>query len=333
MLRVLVWKELLEHLRSLRFAVSFATIVGLFVLGAWVWNLRIAEERQGLGLSVEEYEGSIQEHAEELGSLALLPLHLWMPTADLTFASGGYSRSLPNVAVTVPVTLNDDEHLSGFERRADRNPLLFRLDPDWVFIAGMLGTLMALLLTYDGVAGEKERGCLRQLLANRVPRDQVLIAKYLAGLAMSAAPILTGAVAAVAVIQLLGKGLPGGWMARPGRRGDRRPSLCLRLPLAGSVDLEPDPQLGPGLARQPGRLGAAGGLPSAGRGARRGPPRRGSQPHAGTGGHRGRLEQRGSRVRGTDTSETAGPAALLESAAPSDRGGPPMLRSCPPWPP
>ena len=217
MLRVLVWKELLEHLRSLRFAVSFATIVGLFVLGAWVWNLRIAEERQGLGLSVEEYEGSIQEHAKELGRLALLPLHLWMPTADLTFASGGYSRSLPNVAVTVPVTLNDDEHLSGFERRADRNPLLFRLDPDWVFIAGMLGTLMALLLTYDGVAGEKERGCLRQLLANRVPRDQVLIAKYLAGLAMSAAPILTGAVAAVAVIQLLGKGLPGdGWPALAG---------------------------------------------------------------------------------------------------------------------
>ena len=212
MLGVLVWKELLEHLRSLRFAVSFGTIVGLFVLGAATWNLRIAEERQGYRLGVEEYEETIRDAADALGRLHTSTHHFWLPPAGLTFASGGYSRSLPNVALTY-----QSEHVSGFEQRADRNPMLFRIDPDWVFIVGMLGTLMALLLTYDGVAGEKERGCLRQLLANRVPRDQVLIAKYLAGLAMAAAPILTGAVAAVAIIQLLGQGLSGdGWPALAG---------------------------------------------------------------------------------------------------------------------
>ena len=212
MLGVLVWKELLEHLRSLRFAVSFGTIVGLFVLGAAVWNLRIAEEWKGYYLGVEEYEETIQDAAEALARLHTSTHHFWLPPAGLTFASGGYSRSLPNVAVTY-----HSDHVEGFEQRADRNPMLFRIDPDWVFIAGMLGTLMALLLTYDGVAGEKERGCLRQLLANRVPRDQVLIAKYLAGLAIAMAPVLTGAVAAVAIIQLLGQGLPGdGWPALAG---------------------------------------------------------------------------------------------------------------------
>ena len=61
MLGVLVWKELLEHLRSLRFAVSFVTIVGLFVVGAAVWNLRIDEERKGHRLGVEEYEEASRE--------------------------------------------------------------------------------------------------------------------------------------------------------------------------------------------------------------------------------------------------------------------------------
>ena len=212
MLGVLVWKELLEHLRSLRFAVSYGTIVGLFVLGAAVWNLRIAEERQGYLLGVEEYEETIRDAAGALARLHRSTHHFWLPPAGLTFASGGYSRSLPNVALT-----HQSEHVWGFEQRADRNPMLFRIDPDWVFIAGTLATLMALLLTYDGVAGEKERGCLRQLLANRVPRDQVLIAKYLAGFAMAAAPIVTGAAAAVAVIQLLGQGLPGDrWPALAG---------------------------------------------------------------------------------------------------------------------
>ena len=212
MLGVLVWKELLEHLRSLRFGVSFMTIAGLFVLGATVWNLRIGEERKGYRLGVEAYEETIRDRADALAKLHSWDQHFWLPPAGLTFAGGGYSRSLPNVAVTDQSNL-----VKGFEQRADRNPLLFRFDPDWVFIAGMLGTLMALLLTYDGIAGEKERGCLRQLLANRVPRDQVLIAKYLAGLAMSAAPLLTGAVGALAVIQLLGEGLPAhGWPALAG---------------------------------------------------------------------------------------------------------------------
>ena len=214
MLGVLVWKELLEHLRSLRFAVSFVTIVGLFVVGAAVWNLRIDDERKGHRLGVEEYEEAIESAApQSLTRLLFTNPNLWLPSSGLTFASGGYSRGLPNVASIIwRWTLVD-----GFERRGDPNPMLFRLDPDWVFIAGMLGTLMALLLTYDGVAGEKERGCLRQLLANRVPRDQVLIAKYLAGLAMAAAAILTGVVASVAIIQLLGEGLPGeGWPALVG---------------------------------------------------------------------------------------------------------------------
>ena len=201
MLGVLVWKELLEHLRSLRFALSFVTIVGLFVLGAAVWNVRIAEERQGYRLGVEEYEESIRETAGDLGALQGSEFRLWLPSSGLTFAAGGYGRSLPNVAVM------HEAKVHGFEQRSESNPVLFRIDPDWVFIAGTLATLMALLLTYDGVAGEKERGCLRQLLANRVPRDQILIAKYLASLAMVAAPVLTGAVSAVAIIQLIGQGL------------------------------------------------------------------------------------------------------------------------------
>ena len=213
MLGVLVWKELLEHLRSLRFAVSFVTIVGLFVVGAAVWNLRIDEERKGHRLGVEEYEEAIESAApQSLTELFFTKQNLWLPPAGLTFASGGFSRGLPNVA-----NIFRSVRVNGFERRGDPNPMLFRLDPDWVFIAGMLGTLMALLLTYDGVAGEKERGCLRQLLANRVPRDQVLIAKYLAGLAMATAPILTGVVASAAIIQLFGEGLPGeGWPALVG---------------------------------------------------------------------------------------------------------------------
>lgn len=198
-----MWKELLEHLRSLRFAVSLVTIFGLFVLGATVWNVRIAEQRVGYGLAVEEYEESIRA-AEDVAALEASTLYLWLPPAGLTFACCGYSHGLPNVA---------DMRAHGFgiafEQRADRNPMLFRNAPDWIFIAGTLGTLMALLLTYDGVAGEKERGCLRQLLANRVPRDQVLMAKYLAGLAMAAAAILTGAGAAVTIIQLNGEGRLG----------------------------------------------------------------------------------------------------------------------------
>ena len=53
---------------------------------------------------------------------------------------------------------------------------------DWAFIIGYVLSLLALLFTFDAFSGERERGTLRLMLANSVPRHTVLIGKFLGAL-------------------------------------------------------------------------------------------------------------------------------------------------------
>ena len=63
-------------------------------------------------------------------------------------------------------------------------PNLKNIDPDatkidWAFVIGYVLSLIALLFTFDSVAGEREHGTLRLMLANPIPRHTVLIGKFL----------------------------------------------------------------------------------------------------------------------------------------------------------
>ena len=53
---------------------------------------------------------------------------------------------------------------------------------DWGFIIGYVLSLIALLFTFDAVSSERERGTLRLMLANAIPRHTVLIGKFLGAL-------------------------------------------------------------------------------------------------------------------------------------------------------
>ena len=196
MLRVLIWKELLQYLRSLRFSLSFVSIVVLFIVGAVAWNARIDREWEDYQHAVRESEDVLGERAQQsLHHLYFATVAVWNPPSLLSFASAGYGRGMPNAA-----RIWRASWIEGFEQRADRNPLLFRMDLDWVFIVGTLGTLVVLLLTYDAIAGEKERGSLRQMLANRLPRDQVILAKYIAAMVVASVPVLVGCLISLLVV-------------------------------------------------------------------------------------------------------------------------------------
>ena len=52
---------------------------------------------------------------------------------------------------------------------------------DFLFLVQIVFSLLAILLSFDMVAGEKERGTLKAVLANPVPRDSILLGKLLGG--------------------------------------------------------------------------------------------------------------------------------------------------------
>ncbi len=71
---------------------------------------------------------------------------------------------------------------------------------DWTFIIKMVFSLYVILLGFEAVSGEKERGTLRLVLSNSVSRLKLLTAKYVAILASALIPMLVGLIVSLIII-------------------------------------------------------------------------------------------------------------------------------------
>ncbi len=63
-------------------------------------------------------------------------------------------------------------------------------------------SLLAILIAYDSISGEKERGTLRLVLANRTARHQVLLGKLLAGIVTLIVPATIAFVVGILIVEL-----------------------------------------------------------------------------------------------------------------------------------
>ena len=73
-----------------------------------------------------------------------------------------------------------------------------------MYITNIVLSLLALLFVFDAVCGEKERGTLKIMLANSVPRDTVLLAKWIGGYLSVAAPFTVASFGGFAYVSLAG---------------------------------------------------------------------------------------------------------------------------------
>jgi ABC-type transport system involved in multi-copper enzyme maturation permease subunit len=75
---------------------------------------------------------------------------------------------------------------------------------DMALIIRVVLSLLALMLAYDAISGERERGTLAVMLANPIPRHQVLLGKLLGGMISIAIPLATGLLTGLLVALLYG---------------------------------------------------------------------------------------------------------------------------------
>jgi len=197
MLWTIVKKETLDNLMRLRFSLSFLLLITLFALNGLVFV-------RGYARDVEEYQRVTQKNREDLrkssmhiNDLASSYQRIRIRPSVLAFSAGGHEKKgIPNVAV-----INAFEMKRDMEVETYINLFLERFkEIDWVFIIGVVASLVAFVLTYDGISGEKERHTIGLMMANPLPRSVVLFGKYLAALFCLWTPVLIGSILNVIII-------------------------------------------------------------------------------------------------------------------------------------
>jgi len=185
MLRTLIRKEMMHHILSVRF-------VALLVMCLLLIPLTLSTNYRNYHQNLVDYQEAVKlVNIEETTVNPKLPLEperevskLILKPTPLSVFANGLADSLPSylgitrngITQGAPALVSSLSQLFGYF--------------DFLFVVGTVFSLLALLFTFDAVAGEREAGTLRITLANALPRDLFLWSKLIGGYVVFAVPFL-----------------------------------------------------------------------------------------------------------------------------------------------
>jgi ABC-type transport system involved in multi-copper enzyme maturation permease subunit len=195
MLRQIVYKEIIENLLSLRFALSVLLTLCLFVVCGYVFVIDHQEQLSDYWKKTNEDLSVLREQSSALYEVAFCKQGIYRKPQPLALCAEGEEKVLPNFfevnafTTELPKTKGQANFaLSQFSRL------------DWGLIVSLILSFAALVFTYDSICGEKEAGTLRLTLANTIPRHEVLIGKYAGTMMTLAIPLVIGMLVSLIII-------------------------------------------------------------------------------------------------------------------------------------
>jgi ABC-type transport system involved in multi-copper enzyme maturation permease subunit len=189
MFRNLILKEIQLNLKNLRFQVAFVIVLFVFITGS-LFNVKETRQKQEMysKYQTQWFEEMRKQAEENITFLATRTRNYLLRPRDNSFISDCKERFIPNT-----ITYNAF-NVYGFENKQTiSNPLLNRFEEiNWSFIVIFVISILALLLTFDAISGERETHTLALCCANQVSRAQILFSKWLSVVLLISITLLTG---------------------------------------------------------------------------------------------------------------------------------------------
>ena len=203
MLMTLIQKEIMHHILSVRF-------VALLLMCLLLVPLTLSINYRRYSQNLVDYQESIkreQTEAKENPPNAQDPnaevSKFFLKPTPLSVFANGLEDALPTY---LGMTRNGVRQGSAGVSQASVAYVLGNLD--FLFIVGTVFSLLALLFTFDAVAGEREAGTLRINLSNSLPRDVFLWSKLIGGYIVFVVPFLVSFL--LGLLLLVWQGFPLG---------------------------------------------------------------------------------------------------------------------------
>ena len=194
MLSTLIRRELLDNLMTFRFAAAVFIMLLLVVANTVVLIKDYERRLAAYNTALKTHQDKLQEFRAYSG----YELNIDRPPNPLSIFNAGFDKQLGNQVrvyhAFVPTLWDAQMHGSD-------NPFLnIFTSIDIVFIFEVVLSLIALLFAYDALAGERERGTLRLVLAQSVRRGHILLAKYISAMLCLLVPVLLSLLLAMILL-------------------------------------------------------------------------------------------------------------------------------------
>lgn len=204
MLLTLIQKEMMHHILSVRFVALLLMCILLIPLTLSInyrhYQQNRVDYQEAVKLANIE-ETTINPQMELKPELEVSKLFL--KPSPLSVFANGLGDALPGY---LGMTRNGIIHGAPSLVSDSLSYLLGHLD--FLFLVSTVFSLLALLFTFDAVAGEREAGTLRITLANSLPRDLFLWSKLIGGYLVFVVPFLVSFL--FGLLMLVWQGFPLG---------------------------------------------------------------------------------------------------------------------------
>ena len=191
MLKTLIKKEITAAIFDLRFVIATLLCIVLIPLGMYVgrkdyehrlaaYQIKHQEYRQRHGKGVEPYTEAQAFRPPSVMSIFASGVDPFMPD-KFTTARSGLFRTTKESIIDNP------------------SSLLFG-KVDFIFSVVFIVSLAALIFTFNSFSGERERGTLRLIIANSVPRSRILLAKVVGNYVALSIPFIISILVALLIL-------------------------------------------------------------------------------------------------------------------------------------
>lgn len=198
MIATIVKKDFLTNLVSPRFVIGFVVCLVLIPFSILL-NINSFRERTA---QFRIDRDAAEKTAAEVRVYSMLRPEVVLPPEPLSVFGKGLSGQ---VGSRVKITLGEKPLLATGKTAAGDNPFLASfVSVDFVDIAAIVFSLLALLFSYDAFTREKEDGTLKLQMSNSLTRSTALAGKLL-GIFATVVPVLVFSFALSAVLVLLSR--------------------------------------------------------------------------------------------------------------------------------
>lgn len=179
----IIQREFVSNVLTSRFLIGF--IVCLMSTAAAVF-VQVADYEKRLAA----YHVALQEHQEETRTWDLYsqinPKAHRKPNPLGIFNVGMEKSGADMVSIELATPIWEKEA----QKQGSDNPFLsIFLSVDVIFVFKIVLSALAILFAYNTISGEREDGTLKLVLSNPIPRDRLVLGKYLGGM-LSLFPIV-----------------------------------------------------------------------------------------------------------------------------------------------
>ena len=203
MLVTLIQKEMMHHILSVRFVALLLMCLLLVPLTLSINYRRYSQNLTDYQESVKRERTEAKENPPNAQNPNIEVSKLFLKPTPLSVFANGLEEVLPT---HLGMTRNGIRTGSPALAQA---PLAYVLgNLDFLFVVGTVFSLLALLFTFDAVAGEREAGTLRINLSNSLPRDVFLWSKLIGGYVVFVLPFLVSFL--LGLLLLVWQGFPLG---------------------------------------------------------------------------------------------------------------------------